>query len=96
VRLNPAHLSQPDRIRQWYERDWNGRWARGEAGADYMESIRYMTGKRHFLAQEGYRRVRARKGGRRGGCVLRGGSIPFVLRPGGEGSEFEVCGGDLL
>lgn len=33
---------------------WEGRFERGETGVNYMDSIRYLVGKRPFMTVEGY------------------------------------------
>jgi hypothetical protein len=80
---------EAERERRCAEWDLAGKRARGEAGEEYMNSMRTMKGKRPFLTGEGYLGMGPREA-REGDVVVVfcGGRIPFVLRPSsGEGSD---------
>ncbi len=88
-----AQLDVAEQDRKFSEWDWDGRQTRGELGSFYVESMRYMKGKRPFLTAGGYLGMGPAEA-RDGDVVVVfcGGRIPFVLRPvmgtgGGQGGE---------
>ncbi|KAK4034481.1 heterokaryon incompatibility protein-domain-containing protein [Parachaetomium inaequale] len=81
---------QSKRFEEW---DWEGKVSRGEVGGDYRESMKYVVGKRPFLAGEGYLGMGPAEV--QGGdvvVVFCGGRVPFVLRP----SESKLGGEEVF